>query len=76
MGQEILSRGNMIILFVLATRFYYCVVVFADEINTDLGWFWMKEWFLISCQVFYKSTGIGEHFELLNWQMEIKKMIE
>ncbi len=36
-GQEILSLGNVIILFVLAMRFYYCVVVFVDEIKTDLG---------------------------------------
>ncbi len=38
----------------------------------------MKEWSLISCQVFsLTSSGIiGEHLELLNWQMEVSKSIQ
>ncbi len=34
----------------------------------DLEWFWMKEWSLISCQVFkpHHYSIIGEHLELLN----------
>ncbi len=33
----------------------------------DLERFWMKEWSLISCQVFSTSSGIiGENLELLN----------
>ncbi len=41
----------------------------------DLERFWMKEWSLISCQVF-SNLIIGEHLELLNWQMEVSKSIE
>ncbi len=36
----------------------------------------MKEWSLISCQVLTSSGIIGEHLELLNWQMEVSKSIE
>ncbi len=42
-----------------------------------LEWFWMKEclWSLIRCS--RTSSGvIGEHLELLNWQMEVSKSIE
>ncbi len=44
----------------------------------NLERFWMKEWSLISCQVFsLPSSGIiGENVELLNWQMEVSKSIE
>ncbi len=43
-----------------------------------LEWFWMKEWSLISCHgLFLTSTGIiGEHLLLLNWQMEVSKIID
>ncbi len=36
----------------------------------------MKECSLISCQVLTSSGIIGEHLELLNWQMEVSKSIE
>ncbi len=45
----------------------------------DLERFWMKEWSLISCQVF---SNLIRHYrrkfnlELLNWQMEVSKSID
>ncbi len=41
----------------------------------DLEWFWMKEWSLISCQVF---SNLIRHFRrktILFWQMEVSKNI-
>ncbi len=42
-----------------------------------LEWFWMKEvclWSLVRCSL--TSSGIiGEHLQLLNWQMEVSKII-
>ncbi len=35
----------------------------------------MKEWSLVMCSL-TSSSFIGEHFELLNWQMEVSKSIE